>query len=58
MVPDHLRLLTVVDHVDVAVVVGVSVARMRAIDLDGLIDRISSPVHGQTLRVVPDSEVL
>ena len=58
MVPNDLKIVTIVEHVNVAVVLGVRVALVLTIDLDGLIDCITGPVHGHTLGHVSDPEVL
>ena len=58
MVPNDLELVTIVEHVNVAVVLSVRVALVLTIDLDGLIDCITGPVHGHTLGHVSDPEVL
>ena len=59
MVPDHLCVLRVVDHVDVAVVGGVGVALVLvASHLDDLVDAVTWSVHRRLLRWITHAEVL
>ena len=57
MVSDDLHIFAVVDHIDVAVVVGVWVSLMGSIDLNSLIDSIACSVHGRALCRVSDQKV-
>ena len=58
MVADQLGLFILIDHVDVAVVGSVGVALVDAVDLDGLIDRVTSAVEVKALRWFLNAEVL
>ena len=57
VVADDRGILIFIQHVQVAVVIGVRVARVRAINLDSLIDAITWSVHCQSLARITDTEV-
>ena len=59
MVPDHLCVLRVVDHVDVAVVGGVGVALvLGASHLDNLVNAVTRSVHRRLLQWITHTHVL
>ena len=57
MVSDHLNIVRLIDHIDVTVVIGVGVSLVGSIDLDSLVNAITSSIHGHVLCGVPDQKV-